>query len=187
MFCMNCGEKLPDTAKFCYKCGEKISSNTDEKNSKMLFDAEDDEDDICQNEEPAGVSSNATAAKENLEEEDDEDEEPGIPTPAPAEPDEYEEDEEDEDDEDDDGEEDILSSLSTASPKSNMANSTEETQGRGFHPSSSLMDPVNDPYWDDVLPEIDNEINKTPKDVILKGIGIVAALFIVMAWLIFLT
>lgn len=183
MFCMNCGEKLPDTAKFCYKCGEKISSNTDE-NSKMLFDAEDDEDDICQNEEPAGVSSNAAAAKENLEEEDDEDEEPGIPTPAPAEPDEYEEDEEDEDD---DGEEDILSSLSTAPPKSNMANSTEETQGRGFQPSSSLMDPVNDPYWDDVLPEIDNEINKTPKDVILKGIGIVAALFIVMAWLIFLT
>lgn len=182
MFCMNCGEKLPDTAKFCYKCGEKISSNTDE-NSKMLFDAEDDEDDICQNEEPADVSSNAADAKENLEEEDDEDEdeEPGFPTPAPAEPDEYEED----DDEDDD--EDILSSLSTAPSKSNMANSTEETQGKGFQPSSSLMDPVNDPYWDDVLPEIDNEINKTPKDVILKGIGIVAALFIVMAWLIFLT
>ena len=24
MFCMNCGTKLPDKAKFCYKCGEKV-------------------------------------------------------------------------------------------------------------------------------------------------------------------
>ena len=25
MFCMNCGTKLPDNAKFCYQCGEKTN------------------------------------------------------------------------------------------------------------------------------------------------------------------
>ena len=27
MFCMNCGTKLPDEAKFCFKCGEKTIVN----------------------------------------------------------------------------------------------------------------------------------------------------------------
>ena len=26
MFCMNCGTKLPDDAKFCYNCGTKIGT-----------------------------------------------------------------------------------------------------------------------------------------------------------------
>ena len=36
MFCMNCGTKLPDDAKFCYKCGTKlgITQNIKKEDSK---------------------------------------------------------------------------------------------------------------------------------------------------------
>ena len=33
MFCMNCGTKLPDKAKFCYNCGEKINIEEDSNNN----------------------------------------------------------------------------------------------------------------------------------------------------------
>ena len=46
MFCMKCGEKLPDDAKFCFKCGNKIikseetTSITLEKNERKLVAAQ---------------------------------------------------------------------------------------------------------------------------------------------------
>ena len=33
MFCMNCGTKLPDKAKFCYNCGEKINIEEESNNN----------------------------------------------------------------------------------------------------------------------------------------------------------
>lgn len=47
--------------------------------------------------------------------------------------------------------------------------------------------PLPDPYWDNVLPEIDEEINQISKDIISRSIGVVVALFIIIIWLIFFT
>lgn len=40
MFCMNCGTKLPDEAKFCFKCGFKVTIAEDDnvKESKATDD-----------------------------------------------------------------------------------------------------------------------------------------------------
>jgi len=52
--------------------------------------------------------------------------------------------------------------------------------------ASRKIDPIEDPYWDDVLPEIDNEIYAIPKDnLIIIALSIVA-LFAIIAWLIFM-
>lgn len=48
-----------------------------------------------------------------------------------------------------------------------------------------VTSPDADPYWDDVLPEIDNEIYQIPKDIFLKAIGIIVGLIAIMAWLIY--
>ena len=34
MFCMKCGTKLPDDAKFCYKCGNDVSTINEGINTK---------------------------------------------------------------------------------------------------------------------------------------------------------
>ena len=36
MFCMNCGEKLPDEAKFCFSCGENIGSKIVKGKGKII-------------------------------------------------------------------------------------------------------------------------------------------------------
>ena len=46
MFCMNCGTKLPDNAKFCYQCGEKTNVGREQnsvqevKSSAPITDSE---------------------------------------------------------------------------------------------------------------------------------------------------
>ena len=46
---------------------------------------------------------------------------------------------------------------------------------------------TNDPYYDDILPEIDNEIKAIPRDVIFKIAGavlvlIAAGFYMIMMW-----
>lgn len=72
-----------------------------------------------------------------------------------------------------------LSASKTASPL------PEVSSGRPTI-ASGYLDPIDDPYWDDVLPEIDNELNSIPKDTIVKVAGCVVALFIIIAWLIYM-
>ena len=36
MFCMNCGEELPDKAKFCFSCGKKIESGIKKESGKII-------------------------------------------------------------------------------------------------------------------------------------------------------
>lgn len=48
------------------------------------------------------------------------------------------------------------------------------------------LKPVSDPYWDDVKPEIDNEIYKIDRSIIFKGIGFVVALFGIIVYLIYM-
>lgn len=40
MFCMNCGQKLPDEAKFCFRCGSKVCIEGIKKveNEKSVFE-----------------------------------------------------------------------------------------------------------------------------------------------------
>lgn len=52
--------------------------------------------------------------------------------------------------------------------------------------ASRRIDPIEDPYWDDVLPEIDNEIYAIPKDNLIKIAASILALFAVIAWLIYM-
>ncbi|MBE5884121.1 MAG: zinc-ribbon domain-containing protein [Lachnospiraceae bacterium] len=45
---------------------------------------------------------------------------------------------------------------------------------------------IKDPYWDEVLPEIDNEIYAIPKDSLIKIATSILALFSVIALLIYM-
>ncbi len=48
-----------------------------------------------------------------------------------------------------------------------------EPSGQPFiQNTSDLSEITNDPYYDDVLPEINNEIKAIPKDIIIKGIAV---------------
>ena len=40
MFCINCGTKLPDDAKFCYNCGNKVGGKLSPDESQVLKDEE---------------------------------------------------------------------------------------------------------------------------------------------------
>ncbi len=38
MFCMQCGAKLPDNAKFCFQCGAKVLLDTSAHESTVLVE-----------------------------------------------------------------------------------------------------------------------------------------------------
>ena len=40
MFCINCGTKLPDDAKFCYNCGNKVGEKLSPDEPQVLKDEE---------------------------------------------------------------------------------------------------------------------------------------------------
>ncbi len=52
--------------------------------------------------------------------------------------------------------------------------------------ASANLNPVEDPYWDDVLPEIEAEIMAIPKENVIKAAGCLIALFAIIAWLIYM-
>lgn len=52
--------------------------------------------------------------------------------------------------------------------------------------ASMDLNPIEDPYWNDVLPEIDAEIMAIPKENIIKAAGCLIALFAIIAWLIYM-
>ena len=52
--------------------------------------------------------------------------------------------------------------------------------------ASANLSPIEDPYWDDVLPEIESEIMAIPKENIIKAAGSLIALFAIIAWLIYM-
>lgn len=61
MFCMNCGEKIPDNSKFCYKCGMKIEIGVDDrvkKDSNSIAQASDEAGLSAQEEVPEGLYDN---------------------------------------------------------------------------------------------------------------------------------
>lgn len=62
----------------------------------------------------------------------------------------------------------------------------QEQKNTSLNKSLDDNNPIDDPYYDDVLPSIDNEIYQIPKDIILKAVGAAMCLFICIVWLIYM-
>ncbi len=207
-FCYECGTKLNDNAKFCHGCGIEIKLPTTEKGNdapvveerkKKITYAEEKVDtpkpektskykevtkeQVTKTSEPKAEEikkKEATPSAKNdyeddlkdtvdIEEDEDDDDydEENSVTLLPD--DEDDDDEEDEDDYEDDDDYD-----------------EENLQDIPYAENANASNPKTDPYWNDIIPEVEDELSKIPKDLVFKGIGAVLALVAVMAWLIYM-
>lgn len=182
MFCMKCGTKLPDNAVFCFFCGEKLEevisdATATEKpcfisaNEKTTEESEETESlqEISETEVTDTIVSETTVSLSEEQKENDENAEAESESSTQ--------------------EDDLLDSEADMSKLSTFK-AAEESKYRDETTSKEeepvyVTNPDLDPYWDDVLPEIEKEISRIPKDIIVKGIGIVVTLLLVMTWLIF--
>lgn len=193
-YCINCGAQLPDHAKFCNECGTKqetvVKSSPVEEKSKYspaFQDVEEEpeygEEQKVQPETPSFTSSPEKAFPDPTaddEEEPDEDEdfyedsadsESGIKDG-------------DKPNTDEEAGRNLLRLLSSA--KKDAPQQAEKKFSDDTAPGFTSSDYADDPYWDDVKPEIDNEIYQIDRSMILKGVGCVCALFLVIAYLIYM-
>lgn len=185
MFCMNCGTKLPDNAVFCFSCGEKLENVIREEDvMPKAFFTSAEEDGVKEMEKKEQSDFREMEEVTNAEVSD-------ILTDSEVPPlqERQEETEEDSDKEPDlAAEEDLLDSeadISELSTYKTVKESKYREEAAEEEEPVYVTNPDLDPYWDDVLPEIEKEVAKIPKDIIVKGIAIVVTLLLVMAWLIF--
>ena len=75
----------------------------------------------------------------------------------------------------------VEQALAALSTSKNKVNPVELTRDK----TKSELPLIDDHYFDDVLPEIDNEIYSIPKGNIWKIVFSIIGLFIIMAWLIY--
>lgn len=208
MFCNECGAKNPDGSKFCNSCGAKIVviEETDPakfevpiiKNSKVMPEKQ------LHYREPIDVSGeeinklfdkDKEKAKAFMEEQEKnfhiETKEEKIAyenayncVPKEENTDDLIEYNDDLDDEDTSFEvnapsvEDALRALSTSKDR---VNPVDLVGGK----KSSDLELIDDHYFDDVLPEIENEIYSIPKENIAKVIIAILGLIVIMGWLIY--
>lgn len=180
-------DKEPEVQEEAPKKNQFVFTGKPKKAAPIIEEPEDDaEEDEDVEEEELAVNT----AFLDEEDEDDEDEE----EEAEDDEDSYDEDEEYENEDEEDDEPIIppaparkLSTARTPVPEtrklSTARNTTLSASESNYSSNYSIED---DAYWNDVLPEIDDEINQIPKDVILKAVGCVVALFVIIAWLIFM-
>ena len=173
----------PEVSEDAPKKNQFVFTGKPKKETPVIEEPEED----AEEDEEEELSVNTAFLDRDEDEEEDEDEED-----EEDDMDSYEQDEDDEDEEEEE-EEPVISparKLSTArsavpeTRKLSTARSTTLPAGETNYPSNYSIE--DDAYWNDVLPEIDNEINQIPKDVILKAVGCVVALFVIIAWLIFM-
>ena len=62
---------------------------------------------------------------------------------------------------------------------------SSETDNKPHVTSTIPTNPQDDPYWDDIVPEVEKELQKIPKDILLKGIGIVVGIFLIILYLVY--
>lgn len=113
----------------------------------------------------------ATVYEEDVE--DDEEDVEEIPAEEDVEDDDEDEDDDDEaEDDDDDAEDD---------------DDTEDDATDDEEPSAitSARNPKTDDYWNDIIPEIEEEVYRFPKDVLFKIGGAFLLLVLIIVWLIF--
>lgn len=201
-YCINCGAEIPKGAKFCMECGQKIPVKKSVSTSKpannapaIEFDDVDDSfgyvEENLTSEELKSVSHKeserklSTSPGETENNNDVSEIEKDEPIPEYTSDEAIEEDltEETNYNESSNNNELDVSKLSTYNNNTSATTRAEST-GQEQQPVY-VTSPDTDPYWDDVLPEIDNEIYQIPKDIILKGVGVVVGLFLIMAWLIY--
>lgn len=164
MFCNQCGAKNSDTAKFCSECGAKLTPSTTANVSEVNNHFTNKLAEV----KPSAV--NTVESKISAT--------PVTPSPTPVVMPKSEA---------------TPTPIATA-PKAQPEISVEEklanlsTAGMNFENrvASKDINPIQDPYWDDVKPEIDNEIYAIPKDNLIKVAFSILALFLVIAWLIFM-
>lgn len=185
MFCMNCGTKLPDNAVFCFSCGEKLENVIREEDvmPKGFFTSAE-EDDVKEMKKKEQSNSQEVEGVADAEESDT-----LTDSEVPPLQESQKETEEVSGKEPDlTAEEDLLDSeadISELSTYKTVKESKYREEAVKEEEPVYVTNPDLDPYWDDVLPEIEKEVAKIPKDIIVKGIAIVVTLLLVMAWLIF--
>lgn len=166
--CKECGLIVPEGSSFCNGCGAKIE--------KLNYSAEE-----------TIITEEKLVENESYDENDE---------------DEYYEDDEVEVEQEDiipfEDTEDIIYEDTEEDENIDAVNNVQVSQVSqkptfSSQPKASSLDektsaeketPLNDPYWDDVKPEIENEIYQIPKDIIIKGVIAVFALLASIAWLI---
>lgn len=147
---------------------------------------EEDEDEDALNPPTEILSygnSNPTSEDNNEEEDEDEDDlDPPTEILSYGNSDSTSEDENDEEDEDEDSEDD-----DTPSDENDEEDEDEDentSSEASFPKLADLNNPLTDTYWDDVIPEIEEEIYQIPKDIIIKAIIGTAILIIFIVMLI---
>lgn len=212
-FCTECGNPLQDGAKFCFQCGTPVSAapagpseNNGLSENPILTDEnfgyvqQSPSDGYIQNQTIEKKSQQSSATKqENIKnvwtKPADGDQQLAMSplvdaetTPEQILPDTYEEDDDDYDFSQNDFDRDNptreeqpdLSKLSTAN---NVP--TPPTAVDTLVDVSVERDPTTDPFYDSVMPEIENEIYKLPKDIFVKGILLIVAIVVIIFWLLF--
>lgn len=180
-FCYNCGYEIQKGYKFCFNCGQKIeiptyalpqdnSAQESEKPEIVEQVAASPVEPEIEPEKP--VTPIIKVEKEAPAPEPEEAPEPLVIVDTAGEELEYEEYEDDEEEYYEDEEEEY-----DEDPVEADTSSVD---------ISSLKDPQTDEYWNDVVPEIEDELDKIPKDIILKIVGIVIAVLLVIAWLVYM-
>lgn len=209
-FCYECGTKLNDNAKFCHGCGIKIEipayadekPTVEEKKAKISYTEEKVEEPKSEEPKKNKVSKYKEVTKEQVSQPKNnlaEELKKSVPTPPPVE----EEDDDDEDDYeddnievDDDEDEDNKVALLPEDEEDDEDDEDEddyededEDDEENLQPVSydyNASNPETDPYWNDLIPEAEEELSKIPKELFFKGIGAVVALLAVIAWLVYM-
>jgi len=181
--CPSCGELVSSNTKFCPECGFKLNiTHTLQKKQKVTLkndDYEDDDEELYDDDELYDDEDDEESLYEDDGEgfyEDDEDDES------------YDEDDDesyDEDDElyedevDDEGEEIPVAAPQKRTPTTPVKRvtsapmTTSKRRPEIKKTPAEDYNPNHDHYYDDVLPEVLNEINRFPTETLLKiGLGI---------------
>lgn len=196
MFCDNCGKQIPDTAKFCRFCGTPIVY--DDMPSPDPTPAPAPKEETVE-----VVKETKTVGKYKMD---------GETAPAPAPTPKKEEQEQKIDDEpieeyfeDEDEDEEPSSEKTTMAsvsqpaeqPIKEMTPEEEEEEyeeemyedeDTSFQKASPIVhkDPETDEYWNDIIPQVEDELFRIPKSLFLKIGGAAIAVIIIIAWIIYM-
>lgn len=205
-YCISCGAQLPNHAKFCNECGFKQEliengSSTEKKPSynpvfQNIEKSENDAETRSQISAPDKILPLSSSLHETTDDNKPfdtmQDAEAGNLTDQEAEVRcetelniEKESDYSSDSEAESDNGNNLLRLLSSFK-KSTSDTASDDSAATSVSDDSSYADDWNDPYWDDVKPEIDNEIYQIDRSVILKGVGCICALFLVIAYLVYM-
>lgn len=181
MFCNECGAENVNGSKFCNNCGKQLHpvkivpvERTEPPEFYKCYDEL-----LHFNEKPAEAETpkeeKTVPEEEKPVEKQPVEQTPVTPAPVPtvAEVPTVKKKEE----------ENPLSQLSTYKRQQEIK---EKEDNEVKRIASSVLDPIEDDYWDDTLKEIDDEIYSIPKENLIKIIGSIVALFALIAWFIYM-